>query len=55
MKEGRMLPFIWFASVAVTATVAHSKGRNVIGWLFIGCITGVFGLIALLFMKNLEA
>ena len=42
--------FIWIAFGVVTALAAQARGRSFIGWLLIGCVTGVFGLIAVLVM-----
>jgi predicted Zn finger-like uncharacterized protein len=36
------------------AAVAHSKGRNVIGWFFIGFFLGLIGLILVLVVSNLK-
>ena len=49
-----MLLFIWLAFGVITALAAHARGRSFIGWLLIGCLTGVFGLIAVLVMRNLS-
>lgn len=49
-----MLIFIWLAFGVVTALAAAARGRNFFGWLVIGCLTGVFGLIAVLVMENLN-
>lgn len=46
--------FIWLALAVVTALAANARGRSFIGWLLIGAITGVFGLIAVLVMRNLS-
>ena len=43
--------FIWLGFGVVTALAASARGRNPVAWLFIGAITGVFGLIAVLVMK----
>ena len=44
--------FIWIAFAIITAIAASSRGRNFFGWLAIGALTGVFGLIAVLVMKD---
>jgi hypothetical protein len=38
----------------VCALIAHYKGRNPIGWFFIGFFFGVFGLIVILVVSNLK-
>lgn len=43
---------IWLAFAIVTALAAKARGRDPIGWFFIGLIGGVFGLIAVLVMKD---
>lgn len=48
-----MLPVIWIGFAVVTALAAQARGRSFIGWLVIGCLTGVFGLLAVLVMRNL--
>lgn len=47
-----MLLFIWIAFAIITALAAGSRGRSFFGWLIIGALTGVFGLIAVLVMKD---
>ncbi len=49
-----MFFFIWIALGIVTALAAQARGRNFLAWLAIGCLTGVFGLIAVLVMENLN-
>jgi len=49
-----MLIFIWLAFGIVTALAAQARGRSFLGWLVIGCLTGIFGLIAVLVMENLN-
>lgn len=44
--------FIWIAFAVVTALAAKSRGRDPIAWGFIGLIFGIFGLIAVLVMKD---
>ena len=50
-----MLIFIWLAFGVITALAAQARGRSFLGWLVIGCIFGVFGLIAVLVMENHNA
>lgn len=38
----------------ITATVASSKGRNAVGWFFIGFFFGCIGLIIILCLSNLR-
>ena len=47
-----MLIAIWIGFAVVTALAAAARGRNFLGWLVIGALTGVFGLIAVLVMEN---
>lgn len=49
------LLFIWMAFAIVTALAASGRGRNAVGWLFIGLLTGIFGLIAVLVLPRVEA
>lgn len=46
---------IWIGLGVVTALAAQARGRGFLPWLVIGCLTGVFGLIAVLVMENLNA
>jgi predicted outer membrane lipoprotein len=46
------LIIIWLAFGIVTALAAQARGRNFFAWLVIGCLTGIFGLIAVLVMEN---
>lgn len=38
----------------ICALLAHSKGRNAIGWFFIGFLLGIIGLIICLVVPNLK-
>jgi len=49
------LIIIWIGFGIVTALAASARGRSFFGWLVIGCLTGVFGLIAVLVMNRVEA
>jgi predicted outer membrane lipoprotein len=49
-----MFLFIWLAFGIVTALAASARGRSFFAWLVIGCLTGIFGLIAVLVMENLK-
>jgi glycerol uptake facilitator-like aquaporin len=44
--------FIWLAFGVVTALAAMGRGRNPWAWLAIGCLFGIFGLIAVLVMGD---
>lgn len=46
------LILIWIGLGVVTALAAQARGRSFLGWLAIGCLTGVFGLVAVLVMEN---
>lgn len=46
---------LWIALGIVTALAANARGRDPILWLVIGCLTGIFGLIAVLVMENKNA
>lgn len=43
---------IWVGLGIVTALAANARGRDPWAWLAIGCVTGIFGLIAVLVMEN---
>lgn len=43
---------IWALFGIVTALAAKARGRDPVGWFFIGLIGGIFGLIAVLVMKD---
>ena len=46
--------FIWLAFGVVTALAASSRGRSPVAWFFIGAVTGIFGLIAVLVMGRAD-
>ncbi len=50
-----MFIVIWIGLGVVTALAAQARGRSFLAWLVIGCLTGIFGLIAVLVMENLNA
>lgn len=50
-----MLLVIWLGFAIITALAAQARGRSFFGWLIIGLLTGLFGLIAVLVMQNLTA
>jgi len=39
----------------ICAAIASSKGRNPVGWFFVGFLTGIIGLIIILCMSDLKA
>ena len=45
---------IWIAFAVITAIAANARGRSGIAWLLIGGLTGIFGLVAVLVMKDLS-
>jgi len=45
---------LWIGLGVVTALAAQARGRSFGLWLLIGCLTGIFGLIAVLVMENLK-
>ena len=42
---------LWIIQGAITAYIAHKKGRNPYLWFPIGCFFGVFGIMAIIFVK----
>jgi hypothetical protein len=46
---------IWLGFGVVTALAASARGHNPWLWLFIGCVFGFFGLLAVLVIKPNEA
>jgi hypothetical protein len=49
------LVFIWLGLAVVTGLAATGRGRSFWGWLLIGILTGIFGLVAVLVMKPVTA
>ena len=45
---------IWLVFGGITAAIAHSKGRNAVGWFFIGLLAGCIGLIIIICLSNLN-
>ena len=43
---------LWIGLGVVTALAAQARGRSFVAWLLIGCVTGIFGLIAVLVMNR---
>lgn len=50
-----MLLVIWLLFGAFTAVIAGSKGRNWFGWLLLGCVFGIFALVAVAAMPRIDA
>jgi len=49
-----MTLFILIITGTISALIAHSKGRNPIGWFFVGFLLGLIGIIISLVMPNLK-
>lgn len=45
---------IWLGCGVITAIIASSKGRNGFGWLIIGCILGIFGIILAAVLPSIQ-
>lgn len=45
--------FVWLVFAVLAAVVAGSKGRSAFGWLLLGCVFGIFALIAVALMPKL--
>ena len=45
----------WLLTAIITAIVAHSKGRNAIGWGILGLLLGFVGLITVLLLSRTVA
>lgn len=43
--------FVWIALGVVTGLAATGRNRSFLPWFIIGCVGGVFALIAVLVMK----
>lgn len=43
---------IWLACGVFSAIIAAAKGRSFFGWLILGCIFGIFALLAVGFMPS---
>ena len=46
---------VWLLCGILAAMVANAKHRSVIGWLLLGTLTGIFGLLAIAGMPALVA
>lgn len=44
---------VWIICGVVTAVIASSKGRNSFGWLLIGLLLGIFGIILIACLPSL--
>ncbi|MGA1804449.1 zinc ribbon domain-containing protein [Rhizobium sp. HT1-10] len=45
---------VWLICGVVTAIIAGSKDRNWVGWLLIGLVLGIFGVILIACMPSLS-
>ena len=45
---------IWAICGVITAAIASSKGRNVVGWFFGGFFLGIFGIVLVACLSNLN-
>lgn len=45
---------VWLGFGGITAAVARSKGRNAVGWFFIGLVAGCIGIIIVACLPNLN-
>jgi hypothetical protein len=41
-----MIIWIWLLFAIFTAVIAGGKGRSVFGWLLLGCVFGIFAMVA---------
>ncbi|PZU23807.1 MAG: hypothetical protein DI589_05930 [Shinella sp.] len=55
-RMGALMGFVllWLICGIVTAIIAANKGRSGIGWLIIGFILGIFGIILIACMPSLK-
>ncbi len=44
----------WLLFGGITAAIANSRGRNPLGWFFIGLIGGCFGIVLVLVLPDLN-
>ena len=52
---GMGITFIWWALFGgLCGYIAQEKGRNVLGWFAIGCLLGIFAVIAVCAVPKLE-
>ena len=49
-----MILLVWIVMGIMTAVIAGAKNRNWFGWLLIGLLFGIFGLILIACMPKLE-
>jgi hypothetical protein len=45
---------VWLAMGAACAAIANAKGRNAVGWFFIGVFLSLIGLIIILVLPNVR-
>ncbi len=44
----------WLLFGVITAAIAHQRGRNALGWFFVGMIGGCFGIVLVLVLPDLK-
>ena len=49
-----MVIFLWLLTGIICAIIANQKGRNVIGWFFIGFFFSLIGVVIALVVSNLK-
>lgn len=49
-----MLLLFWILFAIFTGVVANNKGRNVVGWVVLGLLFGIFALIIVAVLPKLE-
>jgi ATP/ADP translocase len=45
---------MWFIFAIVCAKVAQTKNRNAVTWFILGALLGIFALVALILLPELE-
>ncbi len=48
-----MLIVLWLIFAFVTAAIAESKKRSVVGWFFVGLLFGIFAIIVIAVQPSL--
>ena len=49
-----MVIAIWVLSGLLCAFIASEKGRNGLGWFFVGALFGIFAIVAIIAVPNLN-
>ncbi len=49
-----MVIILWIIAGIICALIANHKGRNVIGWFFIGFFLSIIGIVIALVVSNLK-